>query len=131
MSLDALRIRDHLRSWRLMALVLVLAVTALFSMVPFKVPRVLFHMPAIAVQEAPSAEPILHAHAISGDYQDATALEPVHGLKSIHPYWAALLPIAPLFAGVRALAGISVWKARPIALPPPVHVRLRAPPVIG
>jgi len=125
------RLQHHLRAMRLLALVLAFAVTALFSMVPFKVPRVFFFPPTIALEETAPSNPAVQALPLISQYADSTALEPVHGLKSIDLPWAALLPIAPLFAGARTLAGLSAWKARRIALPPPIHIRLRAPPALG
>lgn len=113
-----------------MALVMGFAVTALFSLMPFKVPRVAFFVPTLAL-EAPAQEPGLRAMPLGTEYTDATALEPVHGGKQGHSLWTALMPVSPLFSGVRAQACLSPWKARTVALPPRLHVRLRAPPALG
>ncbi|HEY9856593.1 MAG TPA: hypothetical protein V6D05_12700 [Stenomitos sp.] len=126
-----LQVQHHLRAMRLMALVLAFAVTALFSMVPFKVPRVFFFPPTLSLEQTTPSDHAIQAVPRVAQYLDSTALEPVHGLKSIDLPWVALLPLVPLFAGVRTLAGLSVWKARRIALPPPIHIRLRAPPALG
>lgn len=123
--------RHSHRTVRLLALVMVFAVTALFSLMPFKVPRVAFFPPAFALEAPSSHGPEWRAIPFGTSYADATALEPVHGLKKSPPFWAALLPVAPLFAGAHTLAALSPWKARRIAVPPPVHVRLRAPPALG
>lgn len=119
------------RSMRLMALVMVLAVTALFSMMPFKVPRVAFFEPQPAIQSAAPTTPDLRSTRLAPVYPHAAAVQMVHGKQDLLPDGMVLLPSAPLFSGTRALASLSVWKARRIAIPPPVRFRLRAPPAFG
>lgn len=116
---------------RFLALVLAFAVTALFSMVPFKVPRVFFFPPNVALHTPATTDPGLQAPPAGAEYQEAGAMESVYGRQDLPSDQTALLPAAPLFAGVRTQAGLSPWKARRIALPPRIHIRLRAPPVIG
>lgn len=123
------RLETHpARSIRWMALVMVVAVTALFSMVPFKVPRVLFVMPQAMVQVA---EATVRPPSLAPKLAPASAVQMVHGRQDLHPDGMVLVPLAPLYAGTHALAGISAWKARRIALPPPFRLRLRAPPAVG
>lgn len=117
---------------RLLAVVMVFGVTGLFSMVPFKIPRVMFFAAQVALQEVvPASDPGLHALPMGTKYRDPATLETVHGRQDLTPDWTMLLPVAPLFAGTRAPAGLSAWKARRVALPVPIRFRLRAPPAIG
>lgn len=116
---------------RLLALVLVLAVTALFSMMPFKVPRVAFFASQPTITEALPATPGLRATRLAPEVRHTAAVQMVHGRQDLLPDVMVLLPLAPLLAGVRSQAGLSVWKARRIAIPPPVRFRLRAPPALG
>lgn len=118
-----------LRSARLLSLVLALAVTALFSLVPFKSPRVMFFPPQIAAET--HTAPAIDTTPRQSEYKDTTVLGTVDGRQDVKHHWTALLAAAPLFAGIRGQAGLCPWRARQVALPPAVHFRLRAPPFIG
>lgn len=132
---DASLKTQHLhRTARLLSLVLALAVTALFSLVPFKSPRVMFFPPKIAAEVLPTSaidttpRPVEYQDAL---FQDSTLLATVDARQDLKSSWTALLVSVSLFAGIRGQAGLSPWRARQVALPPAVHFRLRAPPLIG
>lgn len=122
---------DLRRTARLFSLILALAVTALFSLVPFKSPRVMFFPPQIASETHAQKSPTLDTAPRQSEYKDTAVLGTVDGRQDLSPHWTPLLSAAPLYAGVRSHAGLCPWRARQVALPPAVHFRLRAPPSLG
>ncbi|MBO9541023.1 hypothetical protein J7643_10575 [bacterium] len=121
-------LKTYRHAMQMLAVVLAFAVTALFSIVPFKVPRVYFFPPDLQAkaQQAPTFKTI---QAPAPESLDGTINGAAQKRMDMDPHADVLLPIALLFAGLRGLASLSSWKARRVSLPHRVRFRHRAPPL--
>lgn len=122
------RLKTHHLAVQLLAVVLAFAVTALFSIVPFKVPRVYFFPPDLQA-EAQQPHALKTIQAPGPDALDGVINGTAQKRMDLDPQLDLLLPVALLFAGLRCIASLSSWQARRVSLPPSVHFRHRAPPL--
>ncbi|HEY9899304.1 MAG TPA: hypothetical protein V6D00_09000 [Pantanalinema sp.] len=113
---------------QLLVVVMALAVTALFSIVPFKVPRVYFF--PIDLQVKSQQPPVFKTiHAPVSESLDGTINGTAQKRMDMDPHADVLLSVALLFAGLRCLASLPGWTARGVCVPRAVHYSLRAPPL--
>lgn len=113
---------------RLVILLLALAVTALFSVVPFKVPRVNF-APHVAYAQALHSPAGASMGAAPVDFHDGLVHGTVAGKRNASKIWGGSPPAAGRFAGNRSVACRPPVRARCISPPIPYSFRLRAPPL--
>jgi hypothetical protein len=113
---------------RLIVMVMALAVTALFSIVPFKVPRVYF-FPIDLQARVPQPHILKTIQAPVPEGLDGAINGTPQKRMDSDPRADVLLPVTLLFAGLRCLASLPGWTARGVSVPHTVHFRLRAPPL--